>query len=473
MLVALGAGLGWLFARQATEALSSWSGLELILAPDRRVLWFTLAVSVLAALIFGLVPLRRAVRVPVSAALKTAASAAHQDRDRTWGRKAVITLQVALCLTLLAPAGLLVQTLHNLEQIPLGMRTTGLLVFGITPQQQLAASHLERVRFYEGLMNRLRNVSGVESVTLMENRIGSGWSNNTNAFIDGRPHEGQNTLMRWNSVGPDYFHTLRTPILYRRDIRESDAFDARRVAVVNETFVKRYLAGKNPLDHSIAISLRPGDAQFRIVGVAADSKYTGVREEALPMAYFSYKQMEHISAMHIELRTAGEPTNFLPAVQRAVREFAPDVPLEQLKTQQQQFETTFAQDRLFARLALFFGVLAMLLVATGLYGTLAYKINRRTSEIGVRMALGAQRRHVLWMVLRESLGVFLAGIGIGLPLAIAGSRLLQSMLYGVAPGDPGAFGMALAGLLLVAISASALPARRAASVDPAVALRTE
>jgi predicted permease len=372
------------------------------------------------------------------------------------------------------PAGLLVQTLRNLEQIPLGMHTSGLLVFGITPQEQTAASHAERVRFYESLMNRLRIVPGVESVTLMENRIGSGWSNNTSAFVDGRPpQDGRNSPMRWNSVGPDYFGTLDTPVLYGRDIRESDAFNAPRVAVVNETFVKRYLMGKNPLDHSIAISLRPGAPQFRIVGVAADSKYTGVREEARPMAYFSYKQMEHISAMHVEVRTAGDPTHFLPAVQHAVREFAPDLPLEQLRTQQQQFERTFAQDRLFARLALFFGVLATVLVATGLYGTLAYRVNRRTAEIGVRVALGAQRRDVLWMVVRESLGVCLAGIVIGIPLAIAGSRLLQSMLYGVTPGDPLAFGLALAGLVIIAIIASLLPAQRAASVDPAVTLRTE
>ncbi|MGH9628501.1 MAG: FtsX-like permease family protein [Bryobacteraceae bacterium] len=426
----------------------------------------------MTALVFGLAPLRSSLRVPMSIALKTSGATAHQDRDRAWGRKAVAGLQVALCLMLLVSAGLMVCTLHNLEQIPLGMRAAGLLVFGISPQQR-AQSHPETVRFYEGFLNPLREVPGVESVTLTENRIGSGWSNNTGVFVDGRNPQGdRSSPVRWNSVGPDSF-TLGTPILYGRDILESDGVNAPKVAVVNETFVKRYLAGRNPLEHNIALSSRTDAPQYRIVGVAADSKYTGVREQPAPMAYFSYKQMEHVSAMHVELRMAGDPELFLPAVQRTVRDYSPDLPLEQVRTQQQQFAMNFAQDRMVARLALFFGLLAVVLVATGLYGTMAYSVNRRTAEIGVRVALGAQRRDVLWMVLRESLLVCAAGIALGLPLAMAGSRLLRSMLYGVEPDDPVTFIVSLTGLLLVTTVSGLLPAPRAASIDPITALRTE
>ena len=177
--------------------------------------------------------------------------------------------------------------------------------------------------------------------------------------------------------------------------------------------------------------------------------------------------------MHYELRTAGDPISSLPVVQRTIQEFAPDVPLEKPMTQQQQFDSSFSQDRLIARLSMFFGLLAVMLVATGVYGALAYEVSRRTSEVGLRMALGAKREQVLWMILRDSLVVCLAGVALGLPLAIACSRLLQSMLFGVKPGDPLTFTAALAGISIVALFATFLPALRAASISPIVALRYE
>jgi hypothetical protein len=213
--------------------------------------------------------------------------------------------------------------------------------------------------------------------------------------------------------------------------------------------------------------------QYTIVGVVVDSKYTGVREPDTPTAYFPYQQVPEIGAMHYELRTASDPASFLPIVQRVIREFAPDVPLSQPLTQRQQFDASFSQDRLIARLSMFFGLLAVGLVATGVYGALAYAVSRRTSEVGLRMALGAQRDQVLWMILRQSFIVCLAGIALGLPLAIACSRLLQSMLFGVKPGDPLTFVAALAGIIAVALFAGFLPALRAASINPIVALRHE
>ena len=177
--------------------------------------------------------------------------------------------------------------------------------------------------------------------------------------------------------------------------------------------------------------------------------------------------------MHIELRSEGHPTALLPVVRRAVAEFGPDLPLLEPMTQREQFEKSYTDERLSARLAISFGFLAALLVATGLYGTLAYRVSRRTAEIGVRMALGAQRRQVLWMVLRESLAVSVAGIIVGLPLAVAGARVLRSMLFGLGPGDPLAFAAAILGLATVVLAASLIPAQRAAQVDPMVALRCE
>jgi predicted lysophospholipase L1 biosynthesis ABC-type transport system permease subunit len=211
-----------------------------------------------------------------------------------------------------------------------------------------------------------------------------------------------------------------------------------------------------------------------IVGVAADSKYTEVRERPTPMAYFPYMQLTGISTtMHFELRAHGSPAAVLNEAEGAVRQFAPDLPLLQPMTQQQQFDDSISEDKLIARLAMFFGFLAVVLVATGLYGTLAYRVSRRTAEIGIRMALGAQREQVLWMVLRESLLVAVAGVAVGLPLAFAGARLLRTMLYGLGPADPLTFAGALLGITMVALAASFVPARRASSVDPMVALRDE
>lgn len=244
--------------------------------------------------------------------------------------------------------------------------------------------------------------------------------------------------------------------------------------VVNHTFAERLLPGRNPLGHRVAIDATQANyPEYMIVGVARDSKYRAVDEEPRPMGYFPYTQIPGVATMHFELRTEGAAAAMLPQVAHAVHAFGPDLPLLEPMTQQEQFQKSYSQQRLISRLAAFFGLLAALLVATGLYGTLAYRVTRRTSEIGVRIALGAQRRQVVWMVLRESLAVSLAGVALGLPLAFAGARLLGSLLFGLGSGDAMTFGGAVLGITLVALLASLIPARRAASVDPIVALRSD
>ncbi len=473
LLVATGTAFGWVFATWATEALVAWADLDFNVSPDHRVLVFTLALSALAALGFGLAPLRNALRCAPGFALKTSAPSATRGRSYHRRGQAVVAFQVSLCLTLLVCAGLLLRTLRNLETLDLGLRTQGLLVFGITPPQALR-TEAEVLHFYQSLMERLRTLPGVESATLMEERIGSGWSNNTDAYVDGTSPRGViSSSMRCNNVGPDFFHVLGTPILVGRDFTDADTAAAPKVAIINRTFAERYLAGREPLGHHVAFDSGPKADEYTIVGVVQDSKYTSVQEAAKPMAYFPYTQIGGTATMHIELRAEGNPAALLPVVRRAVAEFGPDLPLLEPMTQQEQFERSFTDERLSARLATSFGLLAALLVATGLYGTLSYRVSRRTAEIGVRMALGAQRRQVLWMILRESLAVSVAGLLFGLPLAVAGARVLRSMLFGVGPGDSVAFAAAILGLATVALAASWIPARRATKVDPMVALRYE
>jgi predicted permease len=469
LLVGAGGALGLSFAFWVTRALAAWANLDLNLTPDHIVLLYTLALTLLVALAFGLAPLHSLTCSPIGLALRTSAATGFQTKKQIRGNQAVVALQTSLCLALLVGAGLLLQTLRNLQNISLGIRTSGLLVFGISPQN--LHSDAQALRFYRGLLGRLRGLPGVEGVTFSRQRLGSGWSANASVLVNGSdPRGDNNSRVRWNAIGPDYFHVMGTPVLVGRDFTGADSETSPRVAIVNQNFVEKYMPHREPLGHQIT---RGDNPPCKIVGVVKDSKYTGVREDAMPMAWFPYTQFTGIAGLQVELRASGNPEALLPEVRQTMLGFAPELPLLQPMTQQEQFERSFSEERLVARLALFFGFLAVLLVATGLYGTLSYMMGRRTAELGIRMALGAQRMEVLWMVLRRSLLVSVVGIAMGLPLAIACARFMQSMLFEVKPDDQWIFGCAIAAIIAVAVAAGLIPARRAASIDPVVALRVE
>ena len=314
LLVAGGTALGWVLATWATEALAAWSGLEVNVSPDRRVWAFTLTLSALAALLFGLVPLRSALRGSTGFALQTSAHSATGDRSHNRTGQMVVAFQISLCLALLVCASLLLRTLRNLETLNLGLHAQGLLVFGITPPPVLRTEQ-EVIHFYQSLIDRLRALPGVESATLMGNRIGSGWSNNTSTFVDGTNPRGDiSSPMRWNAVGPDYFHVLGIPIIVGRDFTDQDSAAAPKVAIINRTFAQQYLAGREPLGHHVAMGRGLQADQYTVVGVVQDSKYTSVREEAKPMAYFPYTQISGTATMHVEVRTESRPVALLPVV---------------------------------------------------------------------------------------------------------------------------------------------------------------
>jgi predicted permease len=468
LLVIAGAGLGWIFAVGATRALAAWSGIETGFDPDRNVLYFTLAISIISALAFSVAPLWIVVRVPVSGVLRATATNLTQDRRRALGGQMLMAAQVAICLLLLVAAGLLLRTLRNYETQDLGLRADGLVVFGITPQS--AQSAQGTLAFYRTLLDRIRALPGVDSATLMENRIGSGWSSNNDDELDGASLQakfGSDANVRSNNVGPGYFHVLGVPILEGRDISETDTVTSMPVVVVNETFVKRYLPHTDPLGHKVRDNRT-------IIGVVKDSKYTRVDEEPKPMAYYAgFQTLSAGETMHVEVRANGEPLNLLPMIRQVVHDLDPNVPLEKPMTQREQFDESYGEARMFARLGGFFGGLAALLVATGLYGTLSYRTNRRTTEIGTRMALGAQRGRVLWMVMRESLLISCAGAVAGFVLAFFCARFLSSMLYQLSPLDPISFGLATCCVVSVGCIAAFLPSWRAARVEPMVALRYE
>src|SRR6185312_8641844 len=469
LLVVAGALLGWYFAVEATSLLAAWSGLHVSLAPDNTVLIFTLAVSAAAALLFGLAPLRVAVKAPVGLVLRSGGAQTTASRGRVVSGKILIALQMAFCVVLLFGAGLLVRTLRNYQDVSLGMQAQNVLAFRIHPLGM--TSNQQKIDFYNQLMDRLRAVPGIESVTLVGNRPGSGWSDNNNLMLDGRvvPSDGHGGgMLRSNRVGADFFTTLGIPIVAGRDISAADVRSPEPVAVINQTFADRYFKGTSPIGHYLG-----KQQKVTIIGVARDSKYTGADEQPMTMAWLSYQQLNSVLDMDVEVRVSGNPLGVLPAVRRVVRDMDPNIPLDDPQVLSAVFAQTYLMPALFARLAVFFAALAALLVAVGLYGALSYRVSRRTAEIGVRMALGAARRQVLWMVLRDSLWLVVAGLVIGLPLAWFGSRLMASMLYKLSAHDPMSFVLAGVGVLVVSLLAALIPARRAASVEPMQALRME
>jgi predicted permease len=471
ILVTAGGALAWGFAVLATRVLGQWAQIESSLAPDKTVLLFTLGVLLIAALLFGLAPLRVALAGKAELALKTSAATSNASAGKSRSGRIIVALQMTLCVVLLVGAGLLIRTLRNLENTPLGMNVDGLVVFGASPK---IPSIPEGYAFYASLLSKLRALPGVEAVSVSEERLGSWWSDNSDMRVDGRLPDvanGSSRTVRSNVVGPDFFRTLGVPMLAGRDFADSDNVKSAHVGIINEEFARRFLPNLNPLGHTIGTD--DGRYTMTVVGVVKDHKYRSIDEDPIPMAWYMYAQIPYVGGMSVEMRVHGDPLAILPSARKMVQQMDPNLPLIRPMTQRAQFDTTIAHQVLFARLAGFFGFLAVVLVATGLYGTLAYRVSMRTAEIGVRMAVGARRGQVVWMILKDSLLLTAVGVALGVPLAMTVGHALASSLYGVKPLDAVTYLLAVVGVTVVALAATAVPAGRAASIDPMHALRTE
>jgi predicted permease len=468
LLVSAGGVLGWALAVGATRVLAAWARIDAGLAPDRHVLFFTVAVASLSALAFSLVPLRGTMRIAIEQELKSNNQSMSRSRGRVRGGNAAMAVQIAMCLALLAAASLTVRSLLNYERQDLGVQAQSLLVFDVTPQT--ISSDAQAVLFYRRLLDRIQAIPGVQAASLVRSRPGLGWSSTEGFTLDGvepRDTSGSRMETHYNDVSPGFFQTMGIPLLQGRGFNDADAADKPGVVVVNEEFVRRFLKN-GALGHRI--DDHPGS---EIVGVVKDSKYARVAEGAVPMVFYALPQRGMTGELTVEVRALGSPAALLPAVQRAARELDPNMPLQKPLTQAAQFEESYLTPRLFSRLTVGFGLLAAFLVATGLYGTLAYRVQRRRGEIGVRMAVGATRVTVLGMVLRESLWIALAGFAVGLPLCFVVSRLLRTQVFGLNALDPVSFLAATLLTLLIVLGAALLPARKAASVNPTEALRAE
>jgi len=487
LLAVMGGGAGLMFSRWASVVLaqllaSGKSGVFISVSSDGKVLAFTVVASLLSGILFGLAPALRATRVDVYPTLKQSIGASMRAGQNFVSGKVLVGAQVALCLLLLVCAGLLVRTLRRLQVLNLGFDRSNLITFRVHPGLNgYSESRLQS--YYEELQRRIASLPAVRSATFSQlGPIASGSSSGTasipgytppDSSISGYDSEKGKFQFARHIAGPEYFHTLGIPLTMGRLLGPQDTKAAQRVVVVNEKLVQEQFHGDNPLGHIIQTGSIQKPETWTVVGVVRNVKYNSVRNEPPATIYFPYQQHPIFSFETFQVRTSADPSVVLGAIQQQALTLDRDVPIVNLRTETEVVDQALFLERTFALLSASFGALALLLACVGLYGTVAYTVAQRTSEIGIRMALGARRELILGMVLRETLLIVLAGIVIGLPLAWIGARLLAAQLFGLSPHDPATIAIACVSLLAVTSAAGFIPAHRASRVDPMVALRYE
>jgi macrolide transport system ATP-binding/permease protein len=473
LLASMGGALGLMFASWGSRALLNLLPhgpvpMSLDLHPDVRILGFTTALSLLTGMLFGLAPAVRGTRVDLKAGLGKAASG---TRPGLGLGKLLVISQVALSLLLLVSAGLFVRSLQKLKKLDLGINPENLLQVAIDTQGYKGA---RLSSLYGQLLERLSSIPGVRSASGSGLGLIAGLKQRTTISVPGNTTDDENAFVDSADVGPRFFETAGQPLLLGRDITAADSAGAPKVVVINESMARHYFGNENPIGKRLGYGPK-NNAEFEIVGVAKDARFTGVREQIPLMMYFpSHQRAERVDALQV--RTIGNPAAIAAAVRREVQAVDKRL-LVDIKTLSAQVDDSLVQERMISTLAGFFSLLALLLAIVGLYGIMAYSVTRRTSEIGIRMALGAERRDVLWLVLRETMILVMTGIAIGVPAALAVGRLaghlVSGLLFGLTATDP--ITIAIAALLLAGGAAVAgyLPARRASRVDPMLALRYE
>jgi macrolide transport system ATP-binding/permease protein len=382
----------------------------------------------------------------------------------------LMAMQIAISLMILIAAGLFTRTISNFAAIQLGFNQENVLTFHLNARQAgRKASDIPGL--YERLRARLASVPGVRGATLSDLPLIGAGDAMTSVGV-GRP-SGQSSLIL--NAGPGFFSTMQIPILFGREIGERELAGPPWAAVVNQAFAKKYFGEANPLGERLIFDYECPTCVIEVIGVCGNAHYGRWWGEADPAVYLPFTQSfwQPVGGMTFELRTAGAPLNYAAAVREIVREADPRLPVANMKTQAALIDSTINQQIVFARLSSAFAFLALAIACVGLYGSVSYGVTRRAGEIGIRMALGAQRNRVLWMVLREVLLVTLAGLAIGVPAALATSKLVKSFLFGMKPDDPFAFTAAAAILSCAAAAAAFLPARNASRMDPMAALRHE
>jgi predicted permease len=474
-LSAAGAALGTVLAYQGRGlllALRQFSGSPVVLDTtlDAGVLAFTAVIAVSTALVFGLAPALRATRTDLAAEFQGGMRTLGGGARSRLGR-GLMVVQIALSLVLLVGTGLFVRTLRNLEAIDPGFNPRQLAVFRIDANSAGYGS-AELAALQARIQERLVRLPGVRAATFSSNPLLAGVRSSRRISLPGDAGPAQ--IFHTNGVAANFFTAMEVPLFLGRSFTDRDSVTAPRVAIVNQKLARKLFGGANPVGRRLLFGALPSEAahEVEIVGVARDAKYTSLRQDAPATVYLPAAQQLDGTANYY-VRVTGSPPAMFAAIRAAVRDVDPTLPLIDLRTQDDQIERISAEERLFARLSGVFGAVALALACVGLYGLMSFMVIRRTGEIGVRMALGARPGQVLRLVLRESFALVMLGTVLGAVAAHAASRFVESMLFGLAPGDPLTYGSVAVGLVAVALLASLIPARRATQVNPLVALRAE
>ncbi len=478
LLLALGGGVAGVGAAVLMRAglLSLVSDtVDLPAAPDFLVLAYTFGLTLLAGLLLGLLPALRLLGVEANGGLREQARGAAASAAWLRAGQMVVAGQVALSLPLLVGAGLLVQSLRNLQQVELGYPREGLLMLRVDVRTA-GYEESRRQALFERLHTRLAETLGVRAVSYSKNGLLLGGDSGDTVEVEGYAATGaaREVSSRYEHVGPQYFSILGVPLRLGREITASDRPGGPKVCVINEAFAKTFFQERNPLGRHVTQVYGPQRNTFEVVGVVANFRQRGLRGEIEERYFVPVSQPIDVPhTLAYAIRTSGDPTRLIPALRRAVLQEDPRLPIMVASPVERLVSNRLVQDRLLARLSLVFGAVALLLAAIGLYGVLSYGVARRTSEIGIRKALGAREGTVVTMILRETGWLLLAGLLAGAAISSGTLRWMESQLYGLAPGDPVAMALATAMLALVALLAAGLPAYRASRVDPLVAIRYE
>jgi putative ABC transport system permease protein len=473
LLAGLGAGLGGLLARVLSQQLMKVLGTRIEVVTDWRVLVFTTALGGLTALIFGLVPALRASRAEVALVLRSAAGRSTTSRrDRFGVRRMLVSGQIALSFVLLLGALLFARSLRNLLTVDSGFREQGVLVVHVNPVEPEIPRE-RRIPFKRELLDRLRSTPGLRAVaaTTIVPLGGSGWDNP--ARLEGGVPS-RNVVVNFSRVSPGYFQTLETPLVAGRDFTDTDGLGSLPVAIVSRQFARELAGGANVVGRHFHVEGgTTGERVYQIVGIVGDTKYASLREELAPVAYLPLAQDEAPTAgTTLLVRTELPTDSAIGPIKNTVVGIAPRATMT-LSVLERMMRQSTSTERLMAILAGFFGLLAALLAAVGLYGVVSYSVARRTPEIGIRMALGATERKIAGMILGEAAELLSIGLAAGIVLSLVAGRAAGAVLYGLEPYDPLTVTLALLLMAIVAFVASLLPARRVARVDPLRALREE
>jgi putative ABC transport system permease protein len=480
MLSLLGAAAGLLIAAWGSRALVSMLStrtnlVALDLSMDWRVFGFTAAIGVVTGLVFGVVPALRGTSVSPADALRDHSRGVVSGGGRFNVGHALVALQVALSFVLVFGSTLFVRTLVGITSQGMGFESERVLIAGLD-LRRTGTEPLARTVVYGRIRDAVAAVPGIDAAaaSFVTPVSGSAW--NQRITVPGYQGSERDRLSMFNSVTPDYFRTLGTPLLAGRDISRADAPGAPLVALVNEAFTKKFFAGQNPVGRTFVIERFNGgvtDAQLEIIGMVADAKYRTLRETVEPATYVAMAQHLQIpSSTRMVIKTAGAPLAAREAVLAAIASVNKEIVVD-FKTFEEDLGAAVAQERLIASLSAFFGGLALLLAALGLYGVMSYSVSRRQNEIGIRMALGAEPGNVVRLVLMNVLVIMVAGIAIGAAAALGSGRFINALLFNLAASDKTMIAVTAVTLAIAAAVAGYLPARRAARIDPMTALRQD